>query len=202
MLAHLALGPGGDWLRRWPAVLALGSLCVVRGSARTLQVIERAQGDADSSCSAGPSRSRLRLRRGGRLAFRRAGIPWSRVHLLPVRLGEYRALGPELEAFGPAQVSIVGSSRAREGLLLPLLHRHLEREPGAAPSVASYAIGGARAAEVELVVRKLLAADAPPDLIVYGLTPAPASRQEAAPGTRPISGTSPAGGRSGGCAAA
>jgi hypothetical protein len=86
-------------------------------------------------------------------------------------LGEYRALGPELEAFGPARVSIVGSSRAREGLLLPLLHRHLEREPGAAPSVASYAIGGARAAEVELVVHKLLASGAPPDLIVYGLTP-------------------------------
>ncbi len=86
-------------------------------------------------------------------------------------VGEYRALAPELEAFGPAQVSIVGSSRAREALLLPLLHRHLEREPGAAPSVASYAIGGAHAAEVELVVRKLLAADAPPDLIVYGLTP-------------------------------
>jgi hypothetical protein len=86
-------------------------------------------------------------------------------------VGEYRALAPELEAFGPARVSIVGSSRVREGLLLPHLHRHLERELGAAPSVASYALGGARAAEVELVVRKLLAADAPPDLIVYGLTP-------------------------------
>jgi hypothetical protein len=86
-------------------------------------------------------------------------------------VGEYRSLAPELEAFGPARVSIVGSSRAREGLLLPLLHRYLEREPGGAPSVASYAIGGARAAEVELVVRKLLAADVPPDLIVYGLTP-------------------------------
>ena len=86
-------------------------------------------------------------------------------------LGEYRALAPELEAFGPARVSVVGSSRVREGLLLPLLHRHLERKLGAAPSVASYAMGGARTAEVELVVRKLLAADAPPDLIVYGLTP-------------------------------
>jgi hypothetical protein len=86
-------------------------------------------------------------------------------------LGEYRALGPELEAFGPARVSIVGSSRVREGLLLPLLRRELERELGAALSVASYAMGGARTAEVELVVRKLLAADTPPDLIVYGLTP-------------------------------
>jgi hypothetical protein len=85
--------------------------------------------------------------------------------------GEYRALGPEIEAFGAAQVSIVGSSRVREALLLPLLRRHLERGSGAAPSVASYAIGGAHAAEVELVVRKLLAADTPPDLIVYGLTP-------------------------------
>ncbi len=68
-------------------------------------------------------------------------------------------------------MSIVGSSRAREGLLLPLLHRSLAREPGAAPSVASYAIGGARVAEVGLVVRKLLAANAPPALIVYGLSP-------------------------------
>ena len=85
--------------------------------------------------------------------------------------GEYRALGPEIEAFGPARVSIVGSSRVREALLLPLLHQLLEDELGTAPSVASYAIGGAHAAEVELVARKLLAAKTPPDLIVYGLTP-------------------------------
>jgi hypothetical protein len=85
--------------------------------------------------------------------------------------GEYRALAPELDAFGAARVSVVGSSRVREGLLLPLLRRHLEREGGVGASVASYGMGGARVAEVAIVVRKLLAAEAPPHLIVYGLTP-------------------------------
>jgi hypothetical protein len=84
---------------------------------------------------------------------------------------EYRALDPELEAFGAARVSVVGSSRTREALVLPLLRLLLAQELPAPPSVASYAIGGAHAAEVELIVRKLHAAEPPPEIVLYGLTP-------------------------------
>ncbi len=84
--------------------------------------------------------------------------------------GEYRALGPELQAFGAAQVSVVGSSRVREALLLPALEARLERRLGSPLSVASYALSGARAGESELVVAKLLAASPPPRLIAYGMT--------------------------------
>lgn len=82
----------------------------------------------------------------------------------------YRALGPELRELGAAPVSIVGSSRAREGLLVPRLAERWGLAPGPA-GVANYSLAGAHAADVEIVVRRMLESDRPPKLILYGMSP-------------------------------
>ena len=101
----------------------------------------------------------------------RALQPSGRVPYSLDGVGEYRSLGPELEAVGAAPISVVGSSRAREAVLLPLVRLLMAERTGSEPRVANYAIAGAHAGEVALVVDRLLAADPPPEIVLYGLTP-------------------------------
>jgi hypothetical protein len=90
---------------------------------------------------------------------------------LPYRLEvtEYRALIPELQAYGAAPLSVVGSSRAREGVASGELERRLAQH-GTRIEVANYALASAQAEENEIVVERLLELDPPPKLIVYAFT--------------------------------
>jgi hypothetical protein len=92
---------------------------------------------------------------------------------LPYALGEreYEVLQPELDAFGAREVSAVGSSHTREAVMAPFLAEALKRPDGQSPSVGNYALGGASAHEVHIVVRRLLEARPRPKLILYPMTP-------------------------------
>ena len=57
---------------------------------------------------------------------------------------EYRFLPLELRRFGSASVVVIGSSRAREGVSIPVL-RDKSAEPGSSRTYASYAIAAGRA---------------------------------------------------------
>lgn len=80
----------------------------------------------------------------------------------------YQALVPELQHYGAAEVAIVGSSRAREGLPAPEVRSALE---GRAKKwrVANYSLVGATGGDVEIVVKRLLEAEPPPRVIAYGV---------------------------------
>ncbi|HOX43911.1 MAG TPA: hypothetical protein PK668_09935 [Myxococcota bacterium] len=92
--------------------------------------------------------------------------------VLPYEPGEveYAAVEAHLRLAGPAEVVVLGSSRAREALSVPLLGELLGEALGRAPRVESYAVGGATAVEVEAILGMLLRRGRP-RLIVYGLSP-------------------------------
>lgn len=96
---------------------------------------------------------------------------WRGTATLPYTPGvrAYRAFDAEVDELGAAPVSIVGSSRSREALLVPPLAEAwgLPAGPG---GVANYSMAGSQAADVEVVVRRLLGADPPPRLLVYGMS--------------------------------
>jgi len=83
----------------------------------------------------------------------------------------YRVFPYELESRGAARVSIVGSSRAREAVSVPTLRKALRTAGEPDVEVASYALVGARAAEVQQVVHKLIETEPAPELVLYGVGP-------------------------------
>lgn len=94
--------------------------------------------------------------------------------VLPVEFTEgslaYRSLVPELEAFGSPQVAVVGSSRARRGVLAPMLAKSLRRH-GLDADVKNFSLGGARAEEIDVVIRRIAETSPPAKLILWAITP-------------------------------
>lgn len=84
---------------------------------------------------------------------------------------EYRVVRADLKAMGAADVSIIGSSRAREGILAPTIREMLAPNLGDDLRVANYAISGARASEVNAIARILLEGSRRPRIVLYGLSP-------------------------------
>jgi hypothetical protein len=82
---------------------------------------------------------------------------------------DYRGIAPELAAYGAPALAVIGSSRARRGVLAPLL-RSLLAQQGIRVRVGNFALGGAQAEEIELVVRRLTEVKKPPKLMVWPIT--------------------------------
>lgn len=85
--------------------------------------------------------------------------------------GQYHAVRDIVEAKGPAEVALVGSSQMREGVVMPMLKAELETKLGRPVHVANYATRGARLDAMDAVVRFLQQQPTPPALIVVGLSP-------------------------------
>jgi len=80
----------------------------------------------------------------------------------------YRSVVTELEA-GAAEVVVVGSSRARRGVLAPVLERAMKtaRIKG---NVENFSLGRARAEDVALVVKRVGEAKPRPKLLIWSLS--------------------------------
>lgn len=76
-----------------------------------------------------------------------------------------------LEEFGPADVGILGSSRAREAILIPLIGDWYEGKLGRKVRVSNYACAGNSADEVFLTVRRLVKNPQKPYLLLCLLSP-------------------------------
>lgn len=83
---------------------------------------------------------------------------------------EYHAVARFLETVGPAEISVIGSSRAREAIVASEVSRLCQARLGRSVSVANYACSGARATENEALVEFLLARGQP-KLLLYGVSP-------------------------------
>lgn len=86
--------------------------------------------------------------------------------LLPYDSGEneYFAAARHIEVYGAAEISVVGSSRTKEGIHVPELASRLGAE------VRNYACAGARADEIRALVDHLLR-HGTPDLVLCGVSP-------------------------------
>ena len=91
--------------------------------------------------------------------------------VLPYEMGrmEYYVAAEQIDRSGPAEVSVVGSSRTRESLVIPEMSRRLSAAVGRKVNVASYACSGAYTSDFEAVVRKILRAKHKPKVILIGL---------------------------------
>jgi hypothetical protein len=91
---------------------------------------------------------------------------------IPYDLGldEYFTAAAHIDRHGPADVAILGSSRARESIDVPQLRRMLETELGRKVRVANYAASGARTGDAEAIIERLLRDPHPPTLIVLGIS--------------------------------
>lgn len=94
----------------------------------------------------------------------------SRMNPYEVGDHEYDAVAAWLAEVGPAEVSILGTSREREALALPILRTSLEKELGRPISVGNYGLAGARAPEIEAAANDLLQRGKPA-LVMYGIQP-------------------------------
>jgi len=83
----------------------------------------------------------------------------------------YRSIPHELDRTGAGTVSILGSSRAREGVSMPTLASMLRGPAGRPVRVGNYALTGGRAEEVRFLASKLVAASPAPGLVLYGVGP-------------------------------
>jgi hypothetical protein len=94
---------------------------------------------------------------------------WPKV--LPYEMGrmEYVVAAEQIARAGAAEVSIVGSSRTRESLIVPLMARRLSDAAGRRVTVASYACSGAYTSDFEAVTKRLLRDGDPPRVILIGL---------------------------------
>ena len=80
----------------------------------------------------------------------------------------YRSVPLELER-GTPDVLIVGSSRARRGVLAPALAQGLKQE-GLTTTVKNFGLAGAQAEEIELVLRRAEEATQHPKLMVWSIS--------------------------------
>lgn len=92
--------------------------------------------------------------------------------LIPYRGGEteYVGVAALLDVFGPADICIVGSSRAHEGVVPAEMARLAQEQVGHPVTVANYACSGATAVEIKALVEFILRRGRP-RLILYGLSP-------------------------------
>ena len=94
--------------------------------------------------------------------------------LIPYNLGlqEYIAIAQHLNTAGSGDLCFVGSSRTREGILMPDVVQMLKDRFRPNLSVANYSRSGAKADDVEALVKTLVRDRySRPKLIVYGLSP-------------------------------
>jgi len=89
----------------------------------------------------------------------------------------YSALRDYLDAYGPAEVSFVGSSRGREAIVVPEVRRLLEESLGRDVRVANYSSPAAAADEVAQITRLILRQETKPRFIVYGVSPLQVARK-------------------------
>ncbi|MCL4210478.1 MAG: hypothetical protein KJZ68_07425 [Phycisphaerales bacterium] len=92
----------------------------------------------------------------------------------------YPAVRHFIEKDGPAEVAVVGSSRARESIAAPDLRAACEAALGRTVTVGNYASPAAGADEVDSIVRVLLSQRRKPKLILYGISPLQLSTKAAA----------------------
>jgi hypothetical protein len=91
--------------------------------------------------------------------------------ILPYEMGrmEYFVASEQIDRAGAAEVSIVGSSRTRESLVVPELAKRLSDAAGRKVTVASYACSGAYTSDFEAVTKRLLRAKQRPKVILIGV---------------------------------
>ncbi len=101
------------------------------------------------------------------VALRVGGWPRS----IPYELGgeEYNAVAAALNRNDAPEVMVVGSSRAREAVNLPLLKQVLSQRAGRDVTVGSCAVSGAHASDVEAIVSRAMRTARPPKVILYGI---------------------------------
>ena len=83
---------------------------------------------------------------------------------------EYPAINASIRRRPPADITVVGSSRAREAVLLPALAEELRKHSRSPQEIRSYAAGGAEVDTVGALVDRLLAEHKLPPVIVYPVT--------------------------------
>ncbi|HKY38247.1 MAG TPA: hypothetical protein VJN18_20030 [Polyangiaceae bacterium] len=102
---------------------------------------------------------------------------------LPPLAGErefgFRAVTFEIQQGAP-DVAVIGTSRARRGVLAPVLREALEKQ-GLAGSVKNFSLGGAQAEELELMVRRIGESGRRPKLVLWPLTAKELRHREEAP---------------------
>lgn len=86
-------------------------------------------------------------------------------------LGAYYEVRHTIERQGAAEVAILGESRAREALLMPMFDDLCERSLGREVSTANYACPDARTSEMLLVTREMLDSSTKPALVLYLISP-------------------------------
>lgn len=84
--------------------------------------------------------------------------------------GQYHAARDTIDAQGPAEVSLIGSSQMREGVSMPFLLSELKQLTGRQAWAANYAMRGARVDVLDAAVRYLKRQPHPPKLIVVGIS--------------------------------
>ena len=102
------------------------------------------------------------------IALRGSGWPKH----FPYELGrmEYGIAAAQIERAGAAEVSIVGSSRTRESIVVPLMAQRLTERLGRPVSVANYASSGAYTTDFEATTKRLLRATPKPKVILIGIS--------------------------------
>jgi hypothetical protein len=86
-------------------------------------------------------------------------------------LGAYYEVKHQVEAFGAADVGILGTSRGRESVVVPSLQAICAKELGDPLTVANYSCAGIRAREVEYLTKMLLRSRKKPRLLLYVVSP-------------------------------
>lgn len=84
---------------------------------------------------------------------------------------EYRSFIHQINEFGSADICFLGSSRAREAVVLPELSRLLHESDITGMRIESYAMSAAWAADVHSALRNIIRTGKKPKLLVYGITP-------------------------------
>ncbi len=92
----------------------------------------------------------------------------------------FRAVTFEIQQGAP-DVAVIGTSRARRGVLAPVLRETLEKQ-GLASSVKNFSLGGAQAEELELMVRRIGESTGRPKLVLWALTVKELRHREETPG--------------------
>ena len=122
----------------------------------------------------------------------RFGVPWGLIGAIvlivaveaalrligPIKLiafasdeGQYRAVRDFIDAQGPADVALIGSSQFREAIAMPRLTESIEKYAGHDIWAANYSMRGARVDVLDAAVRYLLRQPRPPKLIIVGFSP-------------------------------
>ena len=93
--------------------------------------------------------------------------------LIPYHLDslESQAVRHVLQANGPADICIIGSSRTREAISVPFFTNYLAQVFPEPVTLVNYACAGARADLVHTITKYMLNGAKKPKLVLYGITP-------------------------------